>query len=532
MSERAIIYTIVFLCYIAFMVYGVVKSLRQVESFSDFTTGGHRMGLFLGVGTTVATWVSVASIMGVPGFLYRTGAAAIIGWVAGWFFCTAMHPLIAYKIRTPKLPTRTFPEFMRLRYEPHAERSPLQVMIALLMFVGYFIFTHLQVVGFGIVFNTITGIPYEYAIFGFLLILVLTCSGGFWSVAASDTINATLILVGLIVGCGAVLAATGGVGNIMDAIATTTAPVNEGGPPLPEGIMLTATGSFGAAVLFGIFISNSFGSLVAPHWVTRFMAPKNAKAAALQMMWTLIALVPIFICLIIFGLGAKALLPSLPVGKTTDYIMPMIMNQYAPPLAAAITLIALLAAAVSTANSMLLNCATSLYYDVYIATKGNKTLDQAKATRTLRFWVMGLGILAVISAIKPPMLLAMGFTYVYGAFGSIFLWAVVLGLYSKKMNREATYITIIIGFIVYILGRSPIGAAIHPQLVANPMLWANAISLLALIITLKFTPPPPVEAYEAFFEENASEKTMQTIRRLRHEEEAAPEASHAEQAVK
>ena len=361
MSERAIIYTVIFAIYIAFLVWGVISSLRQVESFSDFTTGGHRMGLILGVGTSVATWVSVASIMGVPGFLYRTGAAAIIGWIAGWFFCTAMFPLIAYKIRLPKLPMRTFPEFMRLRYEPHLDRSPLQILVALLMFVGYFIFTHLQVVGFGIVFNTITGIPYEYAIFGFLLILVLTCSGGFWSVAASDTINAVLILIGLIVGCGAVLSATGGIGNIMDAVAATTAPINEGGEPLPPGIMLTATGSFGASVLFGIFISNAFGSLVAPHWITRFMAPKNAKAAALQMMWTLIALIPIFVCLIIFGLGAKALMPSLPVGKTTDYIMPLIMDKYAPPVVAAMTLVALLAAAVSTANSMLLNCSTSLY---------------------------------------------------------------------------------------------------------------------------------------------------------------------------
>ncbi|MDR2800929.1 MAG: sodium:solute symporter family protein, partial [Desulfovibrio sp.] len=453
MSERAVIYTVVFALYIGFMIWGVLKSLRQVESFSDFTTGGHRMGLILGVGTSVATWVSVASVMGVPGYLYRTGAAAIIGWVGGWFFCTAMQPLLAYKIRMPKTPTRTFPEFMRLRYEPGTERSQLQVIVALLMFVGYFIFTHLQVVGFGIVFNTITGIPYEYAIFGFLLILALTCSGGFWSVAASDTINTCLILGGLIVGAGAVLNATGGVGNIMEAIAATTAPVNEGGEPLPPGIMMTATGSFGAGALFSIFLSNSFGSLVAPHWITRFMAPKNAKAAALQMMWTLIVLIPIFCCLITIGLGAKALMPSLPVGKTTDYIMPLIMDSYAPPIVAAFTLVALLAAAVSTANSMLLNCSTSLFYDVYVALSGDKILDQAQATRRLRVCVFLLGVVAVISAIKPPLLLAMGFTYVYGAFGSIFFWAVILGVYSKKMNRQATYVTILVGLCTYLYGR-------------------------------------------------------------------------------
>ena len=510
MSERAIIYTVIFGIYLAFMIWGVISSLRQVESFSDFTTGGHRMGLLLGVGTSVATWVSVASIMGVPGYLYRTGVAAIIGWIAGWFLCTALFPILTYKIRMPKVPMRTFPEFMRLRYEPHVERSPMQIFVAMLMFVGYFIFTHLQVVGFGIVFSTITSVPYEYAIFGFLLILALTCTGGFWSVAASDTINSVLILLGLIVGCAAVLAATGGVGNIMDTIATTTAPVNEGGEPLPAGIMLSPVGSFGMGALFSIFISNALGSFVAPHWITRFMAPKNAKAATLQMMWTLIVLVPIFICLIIFGLGAKVLLPSLPVGKTTDYIMPMIMDAYAHPIVAALTLVALLAAAVSTANSMLLNCSTSLYYDIYVAMRGNVVMDQEKATKTLRLWVFLLGTLAVVSAIKPPMLLAMGFTYVYAAFGSVFLWAVLLGVYWKRMNRQGAYTAILVGFVVFLYGKIT-GAT-------NPMLMSTSISFIALMIAVKMTPPPPVEAYEAFFSENVSAKTMQAIRRIRHEE--------------
>ncbi|MDX5350895.1 MAG: hypothetical protein LPJ95_09375, partial [Paracoccaceae bacterium] len=78
-----------------------------------------------------------------------------------------------------------------------ARVSYLQLLVAALMFVGYFVFCHLQVVGFGIVFTTITGVPYEYAVFAFLAILLLTSLGGFWSVAATDTLNAVLILIGL-----------------------------------------------------------------------------------------------------------------------------------------------------------------------------------------------------------------------------------------------------------------------------------------------------------------------------------------------
>lgn len=505
----SISYIAVFGAYLAFLVWSCVKSLRQVESLSDFTTGGHRMGLLLGVGTSVATWVSVASVMGVPGQLYNTGIAAIIGWVAGWFLATAIMPLLAYKVRRPELPARTFPEFIRMRFEPFARISSLQLIVAVLMFVGYFIFCHLQVVGFGIVFNTITGIPYEYAIFAFLILLLLTSIGGFWSVAATDLLNSVMILVGLLLGTGAILYATGGITPILDAVATTTAPTNVGGTPLEPGILLSPAGTFGWSVLLGIFMANAIGASVAPHWINRFMAPRNSKAAVLQMMWTLIALIPIFACLILIGLGAKTLIPSLPADRTTDYIMPMIMQQFAPPFVGAMTLIALLAAAVSTANSMLLNCGTSLYYDFYRSLYPDRQFDDARATRHLRFAVLGLGLLSVVSAIKPPLLLAMGFTYVYGAFGAAFMWPVWFGLFWRRMNRAGAYAGIVVGAATFIVAKL--------MDADNPFLVGAGLSLIATLIAVYLSPAPPKEAYEAYFLPEASPSTRQVALRIRRE---------------
>lgn len=502
-------YIIVFGLYVVFLAWTSWKSSKQVESLSDYTTGGHRMGLLLGVGTSVATWVSVASVMGVPGFLYRNGVSAIIGWVAGWFLATTIMPILAYKVRRPEIPARTFPEFIRMRYEPFQKVSSLQLIVAVLMFVGYFIFCHLQVVGFGIVFNTITGIPYEYAIFAFLVFLILTCTGGFWTVAATDTLNSVLILVGLAFGMSAVLAATGGYGPIMEAINTTTAPVNVGGTPMIAGIMLTPQGSFGWGALMAIFLSNALGASVAPHWINRFMAPKNTKAAVLQMMWTVIVLIPIFICLITIGLGAKSLLPSLPVGKTTDYIMPLIIQQYAPPFMGAMTLIAIMAAAISTANSMLLNCGTSIYYDIYRSLFPNRKINEAKATNHLRISVFVLGILSVISAIKPPMLLAMGFTYVYGAFGAAFMWPVWFGLYWKRMNRAGAYAGILVGATGFVVARV--------LAYTNPFVVGASLSLVAVLIAVYSTSAPPKEAYEAFFEPEISPSTRAIALSIRQE---------------
>src|SRR5699024_903795 len=95
-------------------------------------------------------------------------------------------------------------------------------------------------------------------------------------------------------GGAAVWAATGGMQNIMDIVSTTTAPTNVGGDPIPAGSMISPVGTFGAGALFSIFISNSLGAPVSPHWVTRMLAPKNIKVAILQVMGSIFVLTLIF----------------------------------------------------------------------------------------------------------------------------------------------------------------------------------------------------------------------------------------------
>ncbi|OLS37285.1 sodium:solute symporter [Bacillus sp. MRMR6] len=500
-------YVIVLIFYLLFIVWSSLKSLKNTESISDFTTGGHRMGLLIGIGTTTATWVSVASVLGVPGYLYSSGVAAIIGWVAGWCLGGALIPLVAYKIRRPETPVRTFPEYIHLRYEPHKKNSPLRMIVGILMTIGYFLLVHIQVNGFGIVFASITGIDYKIAIFAFLVFLIFTSIGGFWSVAATDTLNTVLIVIGMILGSAAVLVATGGMDNILDKLATTTAPTYVGGEPLEPGILLSPLGTFGLSALISIFISNSLGSPASPHWVGRMLAPKNTKVAILQVMSTIGVLIFIMGPLIIMGLGAKALLPSIPEGKTTDYIVPLIIQDYAHPFVGAMTLVALCGAAVSTANSMLLTAGTTLYYDVYLGLAKNTKVDDKTFNKRLRMIILVMGLIAVISAIKPPWFLAMGFVYVYGGFGAAFFLAVFLGLYWKRMNAAGGYAGIIIGSVTYIIAKA-MGAA-------NPFLVAGVISLIGVLIAVYTTKKPPIEAYEPYFKENISDSTRKVITAVR-----------------
>lgn len=175
--------------------------------------------------------------MGVPGNIYSRGVAAVFGWIAGWFLGTAIMPLIAHRVRRPAVPTRTFPEFIHVRYDPFERKSKIQIFVAVIELVGYFVFSFIQVQGFGIVLSTISGLNYNLCCVLFLVVLVFTSFGGFQSVARTDTVNAILILIGVIAGMVTVLHLTGGFSAIVDNFMTTTAPVVEGGEPLVAGVL-------------------------------------------------------------------------------------------------------------------------------------------------------------------------------------------------------------------------------------------------------------------------------------------------------
>ena len=506
------IYLVIFIAYFAIIIITSIIGSKKVESMSDFTTGGNRMGLILGIGTSMATWLSVASVMGVPGNIYSRGVCAIIGWVAGWFMATAVMPMVAYKVRRPEVPTRTFPEFLHLRYDPHSEKSKIQIAVAAFELIGYFIFSYIQVQGFGIVLSTITGLPYNVCCLLFMVVLIFTCMGGFQSVARTDTANAVLILIGVIAGAATVLHLTGGWGAITANFAATTAPTIVGGDPLPAGALGSTWGIFGASTIISFFLSNCVGSIVAPHWISRFMAPRNAKTASLQMFCVLLLLIPVFACLIIVGIGGKMIMPSLPEGVTTDYMFPQLIMNYLNPVLGALALTAICAAAVSTANSMLLHCSTSLIYDIkrVISNKESSEEEDAKTTKQLRACILILGIVAVFCATQQFSLLADGFTYVYGAFGSVFFAPIMLGLYVKKMNGPAAWVSMGVGMAAYLycmICGAPFGL---PTFIVSA-----GLSVLSAVIVMMVTKTPPVEAYEAFFTDHPSAETVATIHKIR-----------------
>lgn len=494
--------------YLVALVIFTNRGFKEVTSLTEYTTSGHRLGLVFTVAAFVATWISASSVTGIPSMLFNQGMATVTGWFAGWFFATTLMSVVAYKIRMPERPSRTLPEFFKLRFEPHVDRSGLQVIAAVSTCTAYIAYIVIQIKAVGMIVSTVTGLPYAIAVFAFLFFLAYTSSGGMWTVAWGDLINSALIIAGLFIGGGIVLAKVGGWSAMWQGIATMSAPATAGAKALTPGALLNPLGTFGAAVMLGIFFSNAFGGAVSPHMTARMMGAKNVKVALLMPLYGIGIILLCFIPILIFGFGGRVLIGTMPAGKGTDWLMPLLLTDYFPPLLGGIILAAILAAALSTANAQLLHNSLGITYDI-IRNLTSKPISDEKLILWNRIVIVIVGIILTVAAIWPPEFIAMLAAWTHGLWCSSFFIPVFLGLYWKRMNRQAAYASSILGTLSFILIYQ-----LFKVLFGIPaILWSVFIALGSAVILSYVFPPAPKECWEPYFVHDISESTKNVVTR-------------------
>ena len=116
----------------------------------------------------------------------------------------------------------------------------------------------------------------------------------------------------------------------------------------------------------------------------------------------------------------------------------------------------------------------------------------------------------MICAIGQFSLLADGFTYVYGAFGSMFFASIWLGIYIKRMNKEAAFASMLVGLISYaycMVAGAPFGMP--------AFIFSCGLSLIAAVAGMLIGKKPPLEAYESYFSDHVSPSTIAIAHKIR-----------------
>lgn len=433
-----------FVLYIGIMMAIGVYYYRRTRNMSDYFLGNRKLGAWVTSLSAEASDMSGWMLMGVPGFAYLAGLNA--GWIAvgiaigtwaNWHFVAAR--LRKYTELADN--ALTLPEFLQNRY--HDTTNLLRIVPAIFILIFFVIYTASGFVSAGRLFETVFGIPYEYAIFiGAGSVIFYTLVGGFLAVARTDFIQGIMMFFAILVVpiCGTM--ASGGFERTLAEIASVQASMLQ---PLtkPDGSTL------GAIELISL-LAWGIGYFGQPHILVRFMAIRTSgeirRATHIAMTWVVLSLA----AAVAVGMVGRVYLTEPLTGTASETVFLVMTNELFPPIAAGLILSAVLAAIMSTASSQLLVAASAFAQDFY-RTLIHKDAEQSELVWISRASVLVIASLAIFLGFNPNSFILDMVSYAWAGFGAAFGPAILMSLFWKRTTRNGVIAGIIVGGVTVLV---------------------------------------------------------------------------------
>lgn len=489
-------YVFILLLFMATMLFIGWRAAKQSdETISDYYVGGRSMSKWVVAGTYAASFLSAGSFLGTIGFNYAYGWAAVwqlLGTLTALFF---LGNVLAAKFWRFGYYNEgyTLPDVFSLRYSKKWSRGIFSLVILCMYTFGM----AAMYMGFTTVLGTVTNIPYMGAIaIGAIVVLIYTYTGGCRAVAWTDTACFVIMLGAIIIMIPAVLILGGGFENLAINFANTP-PAPEGSGWI-EGAALTAkTNSYLTVSMsvawFSIWL---FGNISQPHQITRMYLAKDEKTARSAISLVIIPFALIYLGGMLIASYARVIEPALP---KIDMAFPVTAMHIFPPVIAAIILMGILAAIMSTASTMLLISSQCTGYDIYKSIIN----PQASEKTVLNISRATMVICTIISLIVSyfaqtiPGLLFL-WSSAFSVMGAAVFPSLLAAFYWKRANAAGNIASMLVGLIVTMVW---FGIPELRPFGLHPILPGIALSSIVLIVVSFVTPKPDEDAIKIFFNE-------------------------------
>jgi len=442
---------------------------RDTHGRADFYVGGRQMGgVVLGL-SFFATYSSTNSFVGFSGQAYFYGASWLLLAPAVVIFSFSSWLWIAPRLRafTGEVDSLTLADYVGFRFESRLART----LAALLVIFASFLYMTAVFKGIGNLLEIFLDIPYLVAILVvFVVVMGYTSVGGFISVVKTDAVQGVLMIGAGVLLFAATVAAAGGLG----ALETVRAA------PATAGLFRWDT-AMPFPVLVGIIVAGTLKFIVDPRQLSRFYALSDRRAVRRGLWVSTGSFLLVYSLILPIGLYAHAILgDGLP---DSDLVVPNLLGaaHILPAVPAAFVVVAMLAAAMSSLDSVLLVMASTWERDVVSLFHD---AGDAKAVRETRRYVALFATITAIIAANPPGSIVTLTSFSGSVYAACFFPAVVLGLFWKRGNGPAVIASFVVGLTVLVgWDWLPIAAQIHQ------VFPAMALSMLAYVGLSLRTPP-------------------------------------------
>ncbi len=450
--DKIFAFILYFVVVLAIGIYFFVKSKGGDEK--EYFLGGRHMGPFVTAMSAQASDMSGWLLMGFPGSIFAFGMGQVwigiglaLGTAANWIF-------VATRLRRfskASSDSITLPQYLTNRFA--SKSSVLKVVCAIIFLISFTVYVASAFVAGTAVFTSVLPwfVDHQHLamIIFAVLILIYTFMGGYKAVCWTDFFQGLMMLVALLA-----------VPIVMKAAGDYSATY---AGAFKDGVSAFGTDPFAAPwqeIVTGL--GWGLGYFGMPHILVRFMSIEKPsqikKSATVAIIWVVLTLGA---AAVIAYLGrtfilsdgtslAEALLPD---GRKRIFIE--IVSDIFPGFLAGILLSAIIAAAMSTADSQLLVASSAFTSDIY-----KPLFRKEKASDKEMLWIGRIVVLLV--AVVAFFIARQGLDNeaswaadimnmvenAWGLFGASFGPVVILSLFWKRFNYVGAVAGIIGGAVV------------------------------------------------------------------------------------
>jgi len=458
---------------------------RVGAGMSEFFLANRRVGGIISALTYSATTYSAFMLIGLVGLSYTGGVGALgfeMTYLCGLFLGVFFLPRFwlvgkRYGYITPM-------DLLADRYQSKA----VGVMAAILALIFLVPYSAAQLLGIGLLLNGMSGggIPVLAGILvATLLAIAWSRVAGLRSVAWTDAFQAVVMMISAIILLTLVMTELGGFSTFLSRFEIE----------YPELLTVpSGSGLWSINMFLGLTLPWFFFSITNPQVSQRFFIPESVKAMRQMMGGFLVFGFVYTLIAVVWGFSAKLLVPGL---SSADMATPTLLAlPFIPKAIALVAMIGIVAAAVSTIDSILLTLSSVWARDIYRGVLNTRASEQQELR--MGQWVIPImAVIALIFAWQASSKSGLDFMIApLSAAASAGLLMIVPSIFGAFFWRRATaaasVASITIGatlvLVLQVTGAKPLGWW--------PGVWGLVVCTAVFIIVSLLTRAPTAKADE------------------------------------
>lgn len=403
----------------------------RISGMTDFLLAGRRLGVMLCAAAMAATHFGGGALMGGASYGFQHGLSG------AWYGISTGVGLLLLALFTAgrfrALGLYTVPDVLARRYGGTAVR-PLGALLSLVALIGILA---AQVNAARSAFAIIGLDGPEAAVVATLVFIAYTAIGGLWAATLSDALQIVVAGVGIVLAAFVVTRRASDLGGLEAVLADK----GVGG----EYFSLTGVGP---SLILWLLLPTVMYTLIGQDFYQRLFAARDAATARRAALIGGVFLIAISFFPAVVGMGARGLSGL----EDSTQAVPWVLQNLFSPLVGGIILAAILAAIMSTADSLLTAATAHVVKDLWVETLGRGDMgEERKLLAVARGTTVAVGLLALLIGLAVPGIVSI-LIYSYTMYTAGVFVPVLGGVLWPRATRAGALAAMIGGSLVALAG--------------------------------------------------------------------------------